>query len=69
MNKLLILATVGLLLIGSIFYIYYEQEEPAQIINNNQEYQPKEIIYAPLDCMINESFYDVKCYEDSLDGN
>ena len=34
-----------------------------------EDYTPKEITYAPIECFINETHYDTKCYEDFINGN
>lgn len=62
--KLIILGLVMLLLFGGIgFYSISETKETETI--TQQDYTPKEIIYAPIECFLNETHYDIKCVEDN----
>ena len=68
-DKILMIGIIGLLIIVCISYVYYDSEEQVESIDEIEFYSEKEITYAPIECFINETHYDIKCYEDYINGN
>lgn len=62
------LLVVFVLLVFAFFYYNFDSVEEETDTPPNTYSSLKDYIYVPIECMINASYYNVKCYEDSLNG-